>query len=339
MTKQKKKVYKIPLTNRNFFAIVDRDRKKDVKKLNWSAIFEKTTQTYYPYTVINGKIVKLYNYLLKFNPDHEMTIDHINRDPLDNRISNLRIANKSTQTINQKINKRNKTGVKGLLIQTKKRRIRVLWHDENGEQHDIPFYYNNMETFKSIFIKAFILRKNKEREIEKYRIALCLDSIPYDKDPQSKTEPYKAFDDFMERNKNMDLNFKTNNKIIVKDPQIVSKYTINSINQRIKKTNKSGCTGVCLDKKRRLWRATWEENGRTQDKPFYYGDEIEFRLAYIKAFIFRKNKERELEKYRIALKLDSTPYDKDPQSLTEPSKAFDAFMERNKGEDFNFKNK
>ena len=43
-----------------------------------------------------------------------MTVDHINRMTLDNRIENLRYATQTEQNINQGISKRNTSGVKGV---------------------------------------------------------------------------------------------------------------------------------------------------------------------------------------------------------------------------------
>lgn len=48
------------------------------------------------------------------NPDNKPTIDHINRDPSDNRLVNLRWATQIEQQSNQGIYVTNKTGVKGL---------------------------------------------------------------------------------------------------------------------------------------------------------------------------------------------------------------------------------
>jgi hypothetical protein len=39
------------------------------------------------------------------NPDNKPTIDHIDRDPLNNNISNLRWANTSEQMLNRDIDK------------------------------------------------------------------------------------------------------------------------------------------------------------------------------------------------------------------------------------------
>ena len=48
------------------------------------------------------------------NPENKPTIDHINRDPSDNRVENLRWATQSEQNENKGIRKDNKSGHKGI---------------------------------------------------------------------------------------------------------------------------------------------------------------------------------------------------------------------------------
>lgn len=55
---------------------------------------------------------------------HEM-IDHINQNPEDNRISNLRSANKSQNGMNRGVQSNNKLGVKGVSIHRKTGKYRA----------------------------------------------------------------------------------------------------------------------------------------------------------------------------------------------------------------------
>lgn len=67
-------------------------------------------------------------------------VDHINGDPSDNRFCNLRLVSASQNLFNTKIQKRNKTGVKGVwfdaprqkyqvYVRINNRQIRLGWHD------------------------------------------------------------------------------------------------------------------------------------------------------------------------------------------------------------------
>ncbi|WP_411842131.1 HNH endonuclease [Salinicoccus sp. HZC-1] len=59
----------------------------------------------------NGKIIKLHRLLMDF-PDE--FVDHRNRNPLDNRKQNLRLATPSDNARNSKIQRNNKSGVAGV---------------------------------------------------------------------------------------------------------------------------------------------------------------------------------------------------------------------------------
>lgn len=65
---------------------------------------------------IEGKVYTAHRlaWLYVYGEHPKLTIDHINRNKLDNRISNLRDVCASTQKINQGKNIRNKSGIVGV---------------------------------------------------------------------------------------------------------------------------------------------------------------------------------------------------------------------------------
>lgn len=68
--------------------LVDDDKWHELKRYKWSLLNKK-----YVNTQINGKFVLMHKYLLNLNDDtYYDVIDHINRNPLDNRLINLRVA-------------------------------------------------------------------------------------------------------------------------------------------------------------------------------------------------------------------------------------------------------
>ncbi|OEH74161.1 hypothetical protein cyc_00043 [Cyclospora cayetanensis] len=56
--------------------------------------------------------------------------------------------------------------------------------------------------------------------------------------------------------------------------------------------------GVYYDKRRRLWRANWKENGRIHTKGFSVHDYLSHEAARQKAIEFRERKEQEIELYQ-----------------------------------------
>lgn len=70
----------------------------------------------------NGYVVGTYNgeysifHRVVMNAKKGEVVDHINGDTLDNRRSNLRVCSYSQNSKNQKISKRNKTGVVGVCM-------------------------------------------------------------------------------------------------------------------------------------------------------------------------------------------------------------------------------
>ena len=208
MTKQKKNsIYKLRFSNSDKIVIIDRDQKKRVKKYNWYLHFIKKNNSYYAEARIKGKIVRLHNFIMKFTPkDRKFSVDHINRDTLDNRKSNLRIVNQTIQTINRKIGKNNVSHKIGVYLEKNQRRWVAKWA-ENKKIKKQPFYYRDQESFQEAFVKAFIFRKDKERELEDYRFAMSLPNTRYFGTIAALYEPYIAFKQYMEKNKGKDFNF------------------------------------------------------------------------------------------------------------------------------------
>ncbi len=80
------------------------------------------------------KLVKMHRFIL--NPSKDEFIDHINRDRIDNRKSNLRICTKTENNRNKTHSKRSKTWIKWVyfnkkinkfVVQVTKDRIRYSW--------------------------------------------------------------------------------------------------------------------------------------------------------------------------------------------------------------------
>ncbi len=69
--------------------------------------------TGYPVANIKGKVTKLHRYLLDLK-DQEVVVDHINRNPLDNRRKNLRLCSQFENSRNLSISKNNKSGFVGI---------------------------------------------------------------------------------------------------------------------------------------------------------------------------------------------------------------------------------
>lgn len=103
------------------------------------------------------KVVNLHRYILNLNENDKVFVDHINRNPLDNRKSNLRTCTCAENTRNKKTLKSNKVGVNGVsyIKERKKWLARIM---KDGVLYELGAYVNIEDAIKA----------RKEAEIKYY---------------------------------------------------------------------------------------------------------------------------------------------------------------------------
>lgn len=119
---------------------------------------------------IKKKEFKLHNYVKNFTPTETHTIDHINRDRLDNRKFNLKIADNQIQCINRKIQKSNTSGHVGVFHDKSKDRWMARWQ-ENGKRKTKSFSVN-LYGYEKAKQMAVNYRLKMEHKLKHYKEAL-----------------------------------------------------------------------------------------------------------------------------------------------------------------------
>lgn len=99
-----------------WYSKFDKEMLAEVQKSKWF-LFDNGREVYVRRTKNGKRPVFLHSLMLK--APKGFYIDHINRDSLDNRRCNLRIATRSQNRINSKINKNNTSGCKGVIFYNK----------------------------------------------------------------------------------------------------------------------------------------------------------------------------------------------------------------------------
>lgn len=143
---------------------IDRSKFPEVDAHIWGATNHRNNS--YAYSESGGY---LHHFVLNFKPRDGLTVDHINRDTLDNRAENLRIVDRTTQIINQNIRKDNTSGVKGIYYSKNEKAWKAQWSEE-GQTRVKTFSIKKHGDDARRLAEEF--RKNKEEGLPAYALAL-----------------------------------------------------------------------------------------------------------------------------------------------------------------------
>jgi hypothetical protein len=135
--------------NYGYKTIVDDEDFEELIKYHWFVSIENKHM--YALSTSFPKLknpVPMHRFILKLT-DLNVFVDHINRDGLDNRKENLRIANKQQNAINCGPYKNNKTGYKGVRIRKDKYKdtiyFRIIASIKFNGKHIHIGYFKNLE--------------------------------------------------------------------------------------------------------------------------------------------------------------------------------------------------
>jgi hypothetical protein len=126
----------IPLTQGQF-AIVDACNFDWLNQWKWRTFSPHNSDLLY--AVRGHRAIYMHREIMK--PSSGMVVDHINHNALDNRLSNLRVVTQSQNIMNRRINRNNKTGLRGVELRANGRflaRIRVAGKAKHLGVFDTP---------------------------------------------------------------------------------------------------------------------------------------------------------------------------------------------------------
>lgn len=129
-----------------YAVLIDNDDAERVLSLKWGLKERKQTRDGLVYFRSSywqdGKAKSIYLHRFILNAPHGTIVDHINGNTLDNRRSNLRLVSVQDNTRNRKMDRRNKSGYRGVIFSYGKWRayIRV-----DGKHVSLGRFDNKME--------------------------------------------------------------------------------------------------------------------------------------------------------------------------------------------------
>ena len=142
------------------FALIDDEDYELIAKWKWWVDKDGYARRWTPQVKWKRTSILMHREILGLGKQDQLFIDHINRNKLDNRRLNLRIATKSQNAINKIKNKNNTSGFNGVVYHSAEKRIK-RWRAQitiNGKQKYLGRYLTKKEAF----------RARKEAELEYY---------------------------------------------------------------------------------------------------------------------------------------------------------------------------
>lgn len=130
---------------KGYVAIVDNEDFERISKYKWHSLFDKSGNVYavtgdrYKKGYNGQRKIRMHRFILNIDRFNHNKVDHIDRNTLNNRKSNLRIANSSQNARNQSITKRNTSGFKG-----------VVWH-KRDQCYQVSIVINRVTKYLGYF--------------------------------------------------------------------------------------------------------------------------------------------------------------------------------------------
>ena len=139
--------------NKGFVALVDDDDYSFLSKSKWRIDSKGYAVKDEIQSDKKQKMVLMHRKILSLSSVDKLCVDHINRNPLDNRRSNLRICTHAENMRNSKLNVKNTSGFKG-----------VTWHKQigkwmaqislNGKRKYLGVFYDPIDAHEAYKIAA-----------------------------------------------------------------------------------------------------------------------------------------------------------------------------------------